>query len=235
MKAISKIHLSDLVADSIINFILENNLKPGDCIPTEKEISTLLGIGKTSVREGIAALKAAGLLESRQGGRVYVMEINIESLLRPKSSLPLFQFIEMSGREELDLIVTRGTIEVAAMKEAAKHLTGETTKSLRSSCTQMAQNLSDVNLFIQYDKAFHKEIMLASGNFILPILFELLSDLYTKQFWEFSRRSQAMNRALDFHSKVCAALERGATNEAVEWLERHLADMEARLRGEHMQ
>jgi GntR family transcriptional regulator, transcriptional repressor for pyruvate dehydrogenase complex len=218
-----------MVAESILNFIFENRLKPGDSIPTEKEISALLDIGKTSVREGIVELKSAGLLESRQGGRVYVKEINLESTLRPKSSFPLFKFLKMSGKEELDLIATRRILEMAAMKEAIEKGREEMAKTLKDLCKKMSQSQDDLEQFIQYDRAFHKTILLSSGNCILPIIFELLSDLYSRQFWEVSRLPQAMRRALGFHEKMCAAIEKGSTREAVDWLDKHLADMEARF------
>lgn len=229
MKTLSKVNLPDMVADSILDYILDQDLKPGDCIPTEKEICVILGIGKTSVREGITKLKAAGLLESTQGGRIYVREINLESLLRPENSIPLYRFLKMSAKEELDLIATRRIIETAAIKEAARRINTETLKTLMDHCRSMSESLNDVTRFIPHDRAFHREIVVASGNTILPIVFETISDLYSRQFWEVSHLPHALERALEFHKKILTALERGSSDEAVELLNMYLSDMEVRL------
>ena len=50
MNRLSRPKLSDMVAEAIVDLITKNDLQPGDRIPTEKELSEQLGIGKTSLR-----------------------------------------------------------------------------------------------------------------------------------------------------------------------------------------
>ena len=57
----SKRKLPDMVSEAIVEFILEKDLQPGDKLPTEKELSLQLGIGRTSLREGIRQLETVGL------------------------------------------------------------------------------------------------------------------------------------------------------------------------------
>ena len=59
--------LSRQVMESIEELILEQNLKPGDVLPTETQISESLQVSKSSVREAIKMLEALGVVEIRRG------------------------------------------------------------------------------------------------------------------------------------------------------------------------
>lgn len=60
--------LSREVGDAIRDYIVEHGLKPGDALPSEGELATLLDVGKTSVREALRRLEAHGVVEVRRGG-----------------------------------------------------------------------------------------------------------------------------------------------------------------------
>jgi GntR family transcriptional repressor for pyruvate dehydrogenase complex len=81
MDVIPRAKLPDLVVDAIAKFITQNKLRPGDRLPTEKAVSEQLGIGRTSVREGMRKLETLGVLESRQGDGVYLKPVTTDSLL----------------------------------------------------------------------------------------------------------------------------------------------------------
>ena len=82
MKTLTKTKLSDMAAESIVSFIIENELNPGDKLPTEKEICLRLGIGRTSVREGISQLETVGLLVRHQGHGLFLKEVTLDSFLK---------------------------------------------------------------------------------------------------------------------------------------------------------
>src|SRR4030042_755321 len=51
--------------------LLRKDLRPGDYLPSETELTKTLGIGKSSVREAVKMLQAMGVVEVRRGqGRV---------------------------------------------------------------------------------------------------------------------------------------------------------------------
>ena len=47
--------------------IAEENLRPGDKLPSERELSERLSVGRSSVREALRALELLGLIETRRG------------------------------------------------------------------------------------------------------------------------------------------------------------------------
>ncbi len=56
MKTIKRLSLSEQVVRSIVQYVQENNLQPGDQLPTENEFAESFGVSRTSVREAIKAL-----------------------------------------------------------------------------------------------------------------------------------------------------------------------------------
>src|SRR5512146_1962379 len=64
------------LVDAVIEYLQEEislgRLTPGDRLPTEGELTTSLGVSRTTLREAVAALAHAGLLDVRQGDGTYV-------------------------------------------------------------------------------------------------------------------------------------------------------------------
>ncbi len=60
--------ISEEIVEQIRAMISQGELKPGDRIPSERELAAMLGVSRPSVREAIMVLDAMGLVEARQGG-----------------------------------------------------------------------------------------------------------------------------------------------------------------------
>ena len=60
--------LSEEIVNQIKELISRGDLRPGQKIPSERELAAFLGVSRPSVREAIMVLEAMGFLESRQGG-----------------------------------------------------------------------------------------------------------------------------------------------------------------------
>src|SRR5438105_15893687 len=69
-------------AEAIRQHIAERRLRPGDALPTEREIQQQLGISRASVREALRILQMSGLVEARQGKGLFVREIDLQPMLR---------------------------------------------------------------------------------------------------------------------------------------------------------
>ncbi len=66
--------LSDDAADQIRNRVAEWGLKPGDRLPPERELAARLGVGRTSVREGLRTLELSGFIDVIPSKGVYLKE-----------------------------------------------------------------------------------------------------------------------------------------------------------------
>lgn len=62
----------DCAVEGVLWFIDEMDCRPGDRLPPERELCEKIGVSRTALRSGIAALISRGVLESRQGSGTYV-------------------------------------------------------------------------------------------------------------------------------------------------------------------
>ncbi|MGD9343686.1 MAG: GntR family transcriptional regulator, partial [Desulfuromonadales bacterium] len=79
--------ISEEIVSQIKQLISKGDLKPGDRIPSERELATMLGVSRPSVREAIMVLEAMGFVESRQGGGTYVKALTEASIMNPLAKL----------------------------------------------------------------------------------------------------------------------------------------------------
>ncbi|HZQ05535.1 MAG TPA: GntR family transcriptional regulator, partial [Anaerolineae bacterium] len=73
--------LYQTVQEEIKNYIIENELRAGDPLPTEGELARQLDISRNSVREAVKSLEALGILEARSGSGLFVRNFNFDSIL----------------------------------------------------------------------------------------------------------------------------------------------------------
>jgi GntR family transcriptional repressor for pyruvate dehydrogenase complex len=211
-----------MVAEAIVELITEKGLQPGDRIPTEKGLSEQLGIGKTSLREGIRQLEAVGLLSSQQGGGVFVRTVTIDSIFKIDRKIPLARFLKLNKQEILDLVYTRLLIETATCRLATERITEEQITNLRILCNAMANSIDDPERFIVYDVQFHEQILFASGNVILGGIFKLIEDIFSKQQAIVAALPGELEKALKYHRRILSALARRNPDLAVKSLEEHV-------------
>src|SRR3989442_15385329 len=71
-KRVQRTSLSDHIVEQISGLIARGTLKPGDRIPSEKQLCRQFGVGRTSVREALRSLSVMGVLESHMGDGTFV-------------------------------------------------------------------------------------------------------------------------------------------------------------------
>src|SRR5262245_58389630 len=93
--------------------ITSGNIRPGARLPTEQELIAATGVSRTVVREAVAALRAEGLVVTRQGVGAFVPE-NARRPFRVDFNL------SSSMREVLEVMELRSAIEIEAAGLAAE-------------------------------------------------------------------------------------------------------------------
>lgn len=221
----SKRKLPDMVSEAIVEFILEHALKPGDKLPTEKALSLQLGIGRTSLREGIRQLETLGLLVSYQGKGVYLKEVTLDSLFASGKHIPITSFLTLNKQEILDWLSVRLVFEAEACRLAAERMTEAELLELEKTHQAMAGSLNNREEFIANAVNFHKLMLMCSGNVILAKLYGFIQDLYSKQIAIFTNLPQAMQHSLNFHGEILQAMKERDVEKAVHNVRAHIEDV----------
>ena len=79
---IQRTSLQSEIIRYIQNYIQENNLKPGDRLPSQEKLIEMMGVSRTSLREAMKTLEARNVLEAKNGKGIYVGSQEINDLLR---------------------------------------------------------------------------------------------------------------------------------------------------------
>lgn len=105
------------VLQQIREYIETNELKPGDKLPSERELSESMQAGRSSIREALRALELLGLIETRSGEGTYL------SNYRPYQTMELLaSFILNEATAKKELMNTKKLIEKEVAKQAFYHL-----------------------------------------------------------------------------------------------------------------
>jgi DNA-binding FadR family transcriptional regulator len=205
--------LVEQVAQNLMDFIEDNQLKPGDTLPASAELADNFGVSRPVVREALKFLEAKGLIEIANGKKPAVKPITTEPLLG------FFDRIVKVEREALrEFMEVRQGLEIQSASLAALRRTPEELQELKVVITAMAQNLDDPDAFADLDVEFHLLIAKASHNTMLVRLIKSIREslrvtvgeglrhrFTDKQFEPVQRGHEAILRAIEQGNPAAAS------------------------------
>ena len=201
---------TDVVIQGIKAMITEGKLSSGSRLPVEKDLATMLGVSRGSLREGVRALAMLGVLETRQGDGTYVTSLDASLLLNPLGLLAELQPPE----DSVHLLGVRRILEAESAAQAAIGLTDDELAELEEILARVDGILDsdpevDVDSFIEADTEFHQMIARASGNTALAALIEsLISRTFRARVWRAITERGAVRQAQAEHRAILAELRR---------------------------
>ena len=184
------------VVAAVKEMILAGELGAGDRLPTEKDLGARLGVSRGPLREGVSALTAMGVLDTRQGDGTYVTSLDPGLLM---ASLSFVVDVHSASRADEFLAIRRVLECEAAALAATNGNRGALAAAERSVAdgAAAAQTPADIEQFFAADVAFHRAVAAGAGNPVLAVLIESLSGR--------TARAGLLRAAID---EVCAGADR---------------------------
>ncbi|WP_432543708.1 FadR/GntR family transcriptional regulator [Kineococcus sp. SYSU DK002] len=200
---------SEAVVQSIKQMLVSGELGPRARLPVEKELAARLGVSRGTLREGVRALAAMGVLETRQGDGTYVTSLDARLLLSPVSFVVDLQSAD-GGRQ---LQQVRRVLEVEAAGAAAMHVDAESLQRaeevLRRFEVRSEGDADDHRRNMEIDIEFHRVLARASQNAVLEALIEALASRTVRgRMWRAIRDDGADERSHAEHRAILAAVVR---------------------------
>ncbi len=224
MDKIERTSLSDAVTDWIISQIRKGQYRAGDRLPTERELAEQMGVGRTSVREGLRFLEKLGILEIRQGTGTVVRSLSLGTVF--EHLVPVQRIIDLPDRDVRDIMHVRRILEAESVQLAARYATESQLARLEKLLDGMAASLEKPRDYLEMDLEFHVVVAKASSNPVLAQLINLIRDIYTRYF-EIVLRDPEMNKtSLAFHRRLYAALREHDADAARQHMLAHLRQAE---------
>src|SRR5215813_1549777 len=208
---------TEQVVARVYELIKREDLKPGDRLPPERELSKQLGISRPSLRSGLSSLISMGVLQSRQGAGTFLVD-------GPPAldSEPLRLLAELHGFSYDHMFETRSVLEVGAAGLAAERATGDQLATMAEEIAEMFAALKDPQQFLVHDMAFHRAVAAASGNPTLATLVEMVSAILYERRRQTIDRAHDFNEALELHRRVYRAIRSRNPEEAREAMREHI-------------
>ncbi|MGO2660343.1 FadR/GntR family transcriptional regulator [Mycetocola reblochoni] len=212
------------VAKQLTALLTGGDLIPGSRLPPERQLAEELGVGRSAVREALAALEILGIVTVRPGSGTYLRD-NASELLPTTLSWGLM----LSASRTAELAQVRSGLEAQAARLAAENVTEEELENMRGFLATMEDTTADLPAFIEADARFHLQLASSSGNVVLRDLLQSIRSLLRVWVDRGLRSTPQAEDALAEHRTVFAAVEAGDGDAAERAMHEHMSTASRRL------
>jgi GntR family transcriptional regulator, transcriptional repressor for pyruvate dehydrogenase complex len=208
-------------AENVVAFVRDlisrGEFKPGDRLPAERELALQIGVSRPSVRTGLQALAAMGVVESKRGSGTY-----ISSGPPVLSSGPLQLLAILHGIPRAEIFEARRVIESRTARLAVERATGESMAAISEEVMGMFASSDDPQAFLLHDIRFHRAVARASGNIVLSALVEMVSEIFYEQRKATAGRDRDLRVSAEQHRRIYQAIRDRDADAAEREMDTHL-------------
>lgn len=201
----SKVYIE--IVEYLRSLIDKNRLKPGDKIPSERELSDRLNVGRSSVREALRALELLGLIETRRGEGTFLKNFREHQLVQLLSTFVLQDEQAKKDVKETKYLIELGSILLILLNDKLDNL-----------YIRQWEEKEAID-----DKEFFYELVKATDNFLLKKIWMILNDYYD------SLNLQPLNVLKSCYINLLKAIESKNKELAIEVYKKEIRNLSEKL------
>jgi DNA-binding FadR family transcriptional regulator len=225
IKPLSRATLPQEIVKALTDLIMKRVWKPGDLIPSEKELAVRFQVGRSTIREAVKSLVVLGILEARAGEGSFVREPTSELL----SGGFRWGLLLSEGNLD-DFVDVRVLIEVECARRAAANRTDELISQLRATIEDMRSEPMDHALFMESDTRFHLAIAHAARNPIFETVGSTIQSIVRIWYPKTYYIPETKGRTIGEHCAIADGVASGDMDSAGQAMRAHLLAAARRLR-----
>jgi GntR family transcriptional repressor for pyruvate dehydrogenase complex len=219
--------LADRATLQLQSLIVGHAFRPGDRLPSERELGQRFGVSRTVVREALRALSTKGLVEVRDGVGAYVRAPSTDLVAEllgicvshmETGDVTSGHILEMRRILEIEMA------ELAAQRRDARDL-GDLEKLIGLAADQRSRAE-----WVKIDYEFHDAVAIASKNPLFPIVLRSISEVLMHVRLLGVRLPDYQSKALSHHRNIFEAIKAGSARMARVAMESHLQEAEETMR-----
>jgi DNA-binding FadR family transcriptional regulator len=214
---IAKHTVKEQISDKLAYMIHSGLLRPGDELPSERELATTLGVSRETVRAAISILQSRRMVEINHGSRTRVVGTGLFTLYESVSTLG-----KLRDRSFGEVTEARAAVELQVVALSAQRITSAELARLESLLADQESMLDDPVNFQISDREFHIMLYGACRN---ALLVDVVSDFYDYAL-EYRRlalqRPGAIAHSVAEHRRIVEALKTRNSAAAVAAVQNHL-------------
>lgn len=213
LNTLSRPKLREVVAGRLKSYILDEDLKPGDRLPTEADLAKQFGVSRLSLREATKSLEFLGVLEARPGRGLVVGQVDMDRVTEYLGFHPALQ--ELSPRVLID---TRVVLEAGVLPHVANRMAADPSLFVTlDGINEQLRRAKDLPEGVELDRLFHQQLIAASG--LTPFLaFGDLLAIFFRRYGKYLDIAAAVRG----HKVIIDALRSGDVAAADHEVRRHV-------------
>lgn len=224
MKAIKRMSLSEQVVDSVLNYIKENNLQPGDQLPTESEFAEIFQVSRTSIREAMKALSINGIFTSVAGKGTFLQPKALSTTMGDDGVL------QMEARATItEIMEVRTPLEIQAISLATERATDQEIEELENITKHYREAVSKGAGWPVWGSRFHAQLAAMSKNPLLLSALHQLSVMVERYRDNLATFYEDKTCYIESQQKICAAFRAHDAAAARQEMRRHMQMTERAL------
>ena len=217
--------LFEQVAEHIQGQILGGKLRPGDRLPSERDLQVQLGVGRPAIREALISLRKAGLIEILNGAPARVAMPTADTVLAGVLPAVLQMLSTEEGQRHFQNV--RLLFETALARRAAQEATAFETSELKVALDANHKAIGNRQMFINTDVDFHFVLAKMTGNPVFTALHDGMSSWLKHQRVITLDTANQEVIAFEAHRKIFDAIAAQNPDAAEQAMREHLLQLQA--------
>ena len=184
-------------------YILQNNLQPGDLLPTEQALVEMLGVSRNVLREAIKSMELLGMVSAQPGRGTILQHFNLDFVFQNV----IFAAAAEEDHAVAEMLDIRKRLELGYMRVAYATLQQEDIKKLRAIMDQIHERWKVHQFFHDDDKAFHMALFAKVDNKTLRSMMDAIWDVDAN--FKTEEKFKYLDDTIIKHENIVRALEAG--------------------------
>lgn len=191
--------VSESLRSYIEDGITEETLKPGQRLPTERELMEMFGGGRNTIRKTLIALEREGKITRQVGSGTYISENDPAGGLPGDSGAASFLSEAVKSAGPVEVMELRKVFEPSAAELASRRASANDVEKIRLAY-EMSLKAKTLQEYEDCDDAFHRAIAEACHNSLFDSVHEIISAVRNETEWGIMKKQSLTERQKDVHS-----------------------------------
>jgi GntR family transcriptional repressor for pyruvate dehydrogenase complex len=221
-RPVSSSRMSEAIVRQIRELIRSEALRPGDRLPSERDLGERMGVSRVTVREALRILESSGLVEIRVGARGGAF-VTSPSAVTEKIGTDLAELISLSPMTGAEVTEARQVFEVGIVPLIVERATEQDITALQEMIEQHRQALADGRYGMALSAAFHVRLAASAHNTAIEALVRSFHGPLLMSLREAQVAAPLMgHRGTTEHSDLVAAIAAREPDRAQDIMRAHL-------------
>jgi GntR family transcriptional repressor for pyruvate dehydrogenase complex len=208
---------TDVIAAQIQEMIVEKRLSPGDALPSERELASLMSVSRNALREAIGRLVEKGLVVTQPGKGTFVAEPSFANM---KESLGLL--LQLNHVDLVELCDVRLLIEPLQAGLAAQNAATSDLTEITASIENLRATALDAAGHVLADLRFHAAIAALANHAVYEAIVDVVREPVLRGMVFGTKVPRAIDFSDDHHEQIFEAIIDGKAVDAANAMREHL-------------